>query len=439
MGKLLTILRRAPKRTSAVLTMIAAAIIVPATLLAWGPDRPTFTTQSPAGYVTFNSITNNPAHGDERNFMQVKESTASDSTYSDSMTLQPGKEYTVFVYYHNDAASNLNASGKGIATGAYVRAEIPAVVSGSTKAVAHIGAANAEPKDVWDDVTFKSTNDIALRMVSGSAKIFNEGATNGSTLPDSIITTGTAIGYDALDGTLPGCNEFSGYVTFNVKADQPNFTISKEVSKHGANKWVENYSAQPGEVVDYLIEYKNTGTTLQNDVVIKDKLPAGMTYVKGSTVFGNAIHPAGTPATDDISKNGINVGAYNPGGNVWATFSAKITSVDNLKCGINTLNNIGRIETNNGSKEDNAKVTVNKECQPGDISVCVLPTESTPAKIITINESDFDSKTMSKDLSDCVELPHTGPTENIVAMIGLGALVASIGYFVASRRAGLNQ
>ena len=69
MSTLTSLIRRAPKRLFAAVAVIAAAIIVPAAVLAWGPDRPTFTIEQPANYVTFNSITNNPVHGDERNFV----------------------------------------------------------------------------------------------------------------------------------------------------------------------------------------------------------------------------------------------------------------------------------------------------------------------------------------------------------------------------------
>ena len=39
----------------------------------WGPqDRTMFTWDSPASYVTFNSISNNPFIGNETNFVRVK-------------------------------------------------------------------------------------------------------------------------------------------------------------------------------------------------------------------------------------------------------------------------------------------------------------------------------------------------------------------------------
>jgi len=73
MSNIFTIVRRAPKRASALIAIVAAVLIIPATLFAWGPSRQYFTTAQPADYVTFNSIIDNPSHGDERNFSQVRD------------------------------------------------------------------------------------------------------------------------------------------------------------------------------------------------------------------------------------------------------------------------------------------------------------------------------------------------------------------------------
>lgn len=415
-----SLMRKAPKRTSALVAMIAAAIIVPGALLAWGPDRQTFTTAAPADYVTFNSITDNPAHGDERNFMQVREATASNTTYSDSISLQSGKEYVVYVYYHNNAAANLNL----VANGTYAKAQIPAVVpagSNGTKAVGYVGATNATPKEVWDDISFKNTTggDIALRYVTGSATIHNFGATDGAKLSDNIVTSGASLGYNAIDGNVPGCDEFAGYVTFRVKADQPNFTIEKQVRKAGTTTWSENVSVKAGDTVDYQIQYKNTGTTEQKNVVIKDKLPKGLTYVAGSTYLKNASNPSAKQVSDNLTKDGINIGHYTPGSNAYLKFSAKVTAKD-LECGTNTLNNIAQAVTNNGTKEDDAKVTLTVECEEVDECKPGIPVGDERCEEIP------------------PELPTTGAGENIAAILGLGSIVASIGYYIASRRA-LNQ
>ncbi len=371
MKKLLAFIRRAPKRTSAVLTMIAAAVIVPLALNAWGPsaNRPLFSIKNPADYVTFNSITDNPVHGFEPNFMQIREATADNSTYADSIALQAGKEYVVYMYYHNNAKTSLNASGVGIAQGARIEAKIPAIVpngSTNTAAMGYVSATNATPGSVYDDIFFKNTTggDISLRYVPGSATIHSKGAINGKTLPDSIVSGGTALGYNALDGIVPGCNEYAGYVTFRVKADQPNFTVSKQVKLNGTSGWKENIAANPGDTVDYLIEYKNTGTMRQNNVTIKDKLPAGMTYVAGSAKYYNSFNPNGAPATDDVTGKGLNIGNYEPGANGLVRFSAKLPSASTLKCGINKFVNTGIVETDNGWKQDDATVETTKECPP---------------------------------------------------------------------------
>ncbi len=398
-----------------VASALIVAVAVPSVVLAWGPDRPTFTTQNPASYVTFNSITNNPKHGDERNFVQVKPADAPSSAYAETVNLQAGKEYTVSIYFHNNAASNLNESGVGIAKDAYVKAAVPAVVNGSERVVGYVGASNAQPKEVWDHATFNSNSAMAIRMVPGSANIYSEGAVNGQQLPDSIITTGAPLGYDALNGKLPGCDKFSGYVTFKVKADQPNFTVNKQVSKHGENKWTENYTAKPGETVDYRIEYTNTGTTHQSNVAVKDTLPKGMSYVKGSTQLKNANNPEYKAVSDNLfDAKGLNIGNYTGGvkANAFIKFSAKVEGSDKLACGANTLRNVARVETDNGSKEDSADVTVNKTCQTTTTTEQPKPTGTTPAL-----------------------LPSTGPAAIFSGLFGSSALGLGIHSWIQSRRA----
>jgi len=397
------------KKLAAILSMIAVAIIVPAALFAWGPARPTYTIANPADHVTFNSITDNPVQGDERNFVQVREINASNTTYADSISLSAGHTYVVSVYYHNNAASNLNASGVGIAHGAYVMAQIPAVVdngSAGTKAVGYVGAANATPAQVWDDVSFSNNtgSDIALRYVPGSATIHNLGATNGQTMSDSIVTGGASLGFDSLNGDLPGCNQFAGFVTFEIKAEKPGFTITKEVRVAGSTTWSHSVNAKAGDTLEYRIQYINTGTTDQNNVTISDVLPAHVSYISGSTTLKNASNPTGKSVSDNLTKDGINIGNYTSGSNAFVKFQAKVGSdISDFACGKNSLTNTAIADTNNGSKKSTAIVVISRQC-------------TTPH-----------------------ELPHTGASENILAFLGLGAIVTSFGYYQASRRTALKR
>lgn len=619
MSKIMSLIRRAPKRFSALVAIVAAAIIVPAAALAWGPDRAVFTGNTPASYPVFNSMTDNPVVGDERNFVRIRESGT--GNYTNQVNFVPGKVYEVSVYYHNNAASNLNASGKGQAKDATLKMEVPNVVTGGVNAslTGTISASNTNPLKVWDEAYGKNTtnSDIALRYVSGSARFTSQGAINGQTVPDTLFTTGAKLGYSAQDGVVPGCNEFSGYVTFQLRVDQPNFTIKKEVSTDGKT-WVDgSVKATPGSTVQYRLTYQNTGTNQQDNVVLRDILPAGVNYVNGSSLIANATTGGQyKTAVDGVAgATGTNVGSYQPRGNVYFKFSAKLPNEAALKCGTNTLVNTARATTNAGYKEDTATVTVDRTCKPpvkykceslkidtidrtnfkfttnysvenatfksvtytirnangtvvdtktsttntlnytqgtvgtysvqavvtvtvdgqdkvapGDckgtfkvpavpptkITVCELATkkivtidekdfdptkysknladckevvkkikvceiatkqiviineadfnpakyttdlskckETPPTKIevceiatktiVTIDEKDFDASKYTKDLSKCAEtpvtppeLPQTGAGENIVAILGLGALIASIAYYAASRRA-LNQ
>jgi len=463
MSKLTSLIRRAPKRFSAVVLMVAAAIIIPTVTLAWGPSRETFTIDNPSDHVQFNSITNNPNIGDERNFVGIRDTTAA-NVWKDNISVEKGKEYYVRMYVHNNAATSLNLTAENVTakfnlpTNTAKSIEVNGFVSAS-----NVGADGKNNKgayaEVYDQATFTGSENFNLAYISGSLKYENNAfGAAGTPLSESIFTrSGVKLGYDKLDGKIPGCFQYSGYVTFKVKPQfatptppKSTFTMSKLVSKSNAdktkNQWVESYKAQPGETVDYLLQYKNTGNTQHDGVTFRDTLPAGMTYVTGSTTYGNAKTPAGVKASDNIANGtGINVGSYAAGANAWAIFSAKAPAATALKaCGTNTLVNTAKVNTGGYSLSDTANVTIDKTCEPGKISVCEVSTK----EIITIKESDFNATKHSKNLDDCketpvtpvtpetpTELPQTGASENILALTGLGALIASISYYVASRRA----
>jgi len=449
MSKLLALLRNAPKRTAAAVAAIAVAIIAPLAVNAWGPDRPTFSYESPAPYVTFNSMDNAPNYGDERNFVRIKDAGAANNAYTDKINLQTGKEYTVMVYFHNNASTSLNSEANdymGIALNTKMRVQMPATVKAGEDAriTGFVSADNANPGTVWDEAYATASNNVALRYVPDSATITSNGAVNGQKMPETLFTTGANLGYDALDGKVPGCNQYAGYVTYNIKVDQPNFEMKKQVAKKGTADWKESIDAKAGEEVDYRIEYKNSGTTVQNNVVIKDVLPQGVTYVDGSTSISNASSDFKWRAStnNEVTKGGLNIGNYAAGGGAFVKFTAKMPSNDSLKaCGTNTLVNKATVETDNGNKGDTANVVVNKECAPDKMTVCEIATKKT----VTINKSDFNESKYTTDFSKCEEtpvtpvtppeLPTTGAGENIAAVVGLGAIIAGISYYVASRRA----
>ncbi|MDR0397844.1 MAG: DUF11 domain-containing protein [Candidatus Nomurabacteria bacterium] len=395
-----------------------------ATALAWGPDRPMFTINKPASHVTFNSITDNPAHGYEPDFMQIREVSEDNGKYTNIKDLAKGKEYVVYIYYHNNAASNYNASGVGVAQGAYAKAQIPAVVpNGTTKtAMGYVGASNAKPvTEVYDDIQLKNNTgtDLTLRYVPGSTTIHNWGKTNGMTMDDTITSSGVSLGYDSLNGILPGCNEYAGYITFRFKADYPEFTFSKQVRLAGTTGWQDSVAVKPGDKVEYLLSYKNTGSTEQTGVTLKDVLPKGINYVKGSSKLTNHSNPSGaTPqAGDDIAGPGVNIGNYGPGANAYYQFFATVSTKEDLVCGKNTLTNTAAAETKNGNIQDSSTVTVDVECKPDECKPGV------PKGDARCNDSP----------SVPAELPKTGPVEAALAVVAVLAITVGIVYWYKSR------
>lgn len=357
--------------------------------LAWGPTRPTYTMERPADHVTFDSITNNPNYGDEREFVTIKDVTTG-GKLTNNATLIPGHEYQVQVYVHNNASSDLNASGVGIAHGTTVRAALPASVNGSETVDGFVTATNATPTEVYDTAALTSTGKVDLEFVNGSAMLHTN--FQQTKLADSVITTGVKVGDKDLSGDWRGCLNYAGAVTFNFKVKNlptGDFTMDKQVRKHSTTTggWLDTYAAQPGETVDYIIRYKNTGTITQDNVVVKDMLPAGVSYIAGSTVLANANNPTGKVINDDVTTKGVNIGSYTPGSNAWVRFSAQVAANDSLAvCGANTLKNVASVTTGAGTKSDGADVTVTKTCQPPvdkDVTVCSITT----GKIVTIKES----------------------------------------------------
>lgn len=191
----------------------------------WGPERSLFTMDNPADFPIFNAITDNPTIGDERNFVRIGEITPEVTDLQDSVTVQSGKRYLVYIYYHNNASATFNDDAHenaGVATGTRISVSFPGKISSekSENVMASITSDNSNPKTVWDSALITTLNrEISLSYVEGSAKIYNSQKTNGLVLPSSLFSAeGTLIGCEGLDGIIPGCEEYHGTVSFVLEA-----------------------------------------------------------------------------------------------------------------------------------------------------------------------------------------------------------------------------
>lgn len=357
------------KNHSIISGSVLVAAVAPALVWAWGPARPSFTIEKPADYITFNSITNNPViGGDEKDFVGIRE-VGSNAKWTNNMKVQNGKEYYVRMYVHNNAASNLNL----VAENVVAKLNVPTTTSKNVTVQGQISASNAKPNTVWDEATFSSDNDFNLAYVAGSALFENNGM--GTTkLPDSIVNnTGAKLGYDKLDGKIPGCFQYAGYVTVKVKAqvsqpqEKTNIDLAKTVRNktNGEKSWVETANAKSGDTVQFQIHAKNTGSAGIQNLVIRDILPKGLNYVAGSTKLYNTSNPKGLKVSDNVIQNsGINIGSYQPNGDAYVRFDATVSAENSLPvCGENTLTNIAQASDQKIVKNDTASVKVTKKCE----------------------------------------------------------------------------
>lgn len=202
---------------------------------AWGPaDRPTFTMEKPATYPVFNSITDNSAVGDERDFVRVEEKN-SGREYANIIEVEAGKQYEVYIYYHNDASKTFNDRAHnyaGVARDVRVSSLFPLELSAGEQGVISgtIMASNSDPQAVWDEAYITAKEDMTLHYVEGSARIYNDWGVNGSVLSTNLFSeTGTFIGLNNLDGVILGCEEYSGQIVYTIQTqavDSPDVPVT---------------------------------------------------------------------------------------------------------------------------------------------------------------------------------------------------------------------
>lgn len=395
--------------TAALLAILPFANIAPAQATGevetpWGPERTLFTWDNPAPYATFNSITDNPGIGDERDFVRVREIN-DHGTYGDQVTLEAGHTYEVYIYYHNNADGHeVGKTAIGIADGAAVKSSFPATVKKGEKATVTgtIFANDTDPLAVWDGAYLMPSEDLYLRYVPGSAIIHNGGELNGQNIgPDYLFGDGALLGYNQFSGILPGCNQYAGYITYNIFADAPGFSVQKSIVS-------DQQSFKAGDEVTFKVRYDNTGTMDQLNVVVRDTLPEGLTYIPGSTILYNNNLTEGKAVNDDIiTENGMNIGDY-AGSSGWAEIVYKAKIDDNLKCAGELTNSVV-ISTNDGNKDASVKIIVEGE----DCTPTPPPTPpDTPSEIV-----------------------KTGPVEITIAVIIILGIGAGGFYFYRTRKA----
>lgn len=408
---------------------------------AWGPERPTYTWKEPADHVTFNSITDNPSIGDERNFVRIKK-VGTDDKYSDSVDLEVGSEYEVAIWYHNNASANMNASGKAMAENVRLRMEQPGQVSGghAGEIKGIISSTNSDPGEVWDTAYVHTKSTVLLRYVANSAKLSNKGTANGQILSSEAMfgKDGAKLAYsNKYWGYIPGCNEYAGVVTYRFTVDQAGFKIQKTVSADQQNDYHETITAKPGDTLDFKINYQNTGTINQKSIIAYDQMPNGLSYVSGTSFYKPSFNKDGNFVSDKLFDGGINLGDYKPGDSMDLTYKVQIADDKTIfPCGDTKVYNNASIATANGTGYDKVEITVHRDCDDkpttpsGTIQKCVIVKGTYYGS--DGNEVDYD--TYKSQCETPAELPKTGPTEIMLAVVIVGGIGIATAYYISSKK-----
>ena len=203
--------------------MFLTALIIlfawPHRACAWGPDREVFTIENPAPYITFNSIVDNPNHGDERNYFRVRPANrslwdeANLNGWRDIIILKEGEDYEAKIYVENSASDNLNL----IAENTRVMMNLPIgqyTYGRQFQVNAFISSSNSSPEEIWDNIVLKADEEFHVEVLS--ARYYNNIRTQedgGFLLDDNLFKSGgVQIGYEQMDGKIKGTYQEAGYV-----------------------------------------------------------------------------------------------------------------------------------------------------------------------------------------------------------------------------------
>lgn len=330
--------------------------------------RQTYGEDMPTGIITH-----------EKNYVGAREDTGINAGPNNvwngnDITVTDGAVYLVRLYVHNNSLNGWDS----VAEDTKVWFNIPLESAERIRVNGYIASSNASPSEYVDYVDFNSDVPFHLEYIYGSALLENNGigANGGIQLSDNIIQAksasegkengGVLIGYDALDGRVPGCYQYSNYICIKVRAVfDYEFSVEQKVRVVGSEDKEFKYAvnAEIGDIVEYQIQYKNISDATQYNVTVRDILPNNMKYIEGTTKIYNTKFPNGAVLDQDsVVTNGIIIGNYEAGANAFIRFRAEVIDTD-LAAGVNELFNWGQAGVGETILQDYASVFVVKNTQ----------------------------------------------------------------------------
>lgn len=172
--------------------------------------------------IVFNSISDSTI-GHEFNFVGARENNGETIDYwnANEIEAENGKTYTVRLFCHNNSRLPSN-----IATGvkvSFTLSDTKYVTNDEQYEAAvhgYIRSSNSNPEWVSDGVKFTSDRPFHLVYIIGTAMFENNAIgsmeNGGFRLDDSVVGDWVTIGYNKMDGRIPGCYQYSSVTTIKV-------------------------------------------------------------------------------------------------------------------------------------------------------------------------------------------------------------------------------
>lgn len=150
---------------------------------------------------------------------------------------------------------------------------------------------------------------------------------------------------------------------------QSNLAITKQVRNVTTNEtnFVKANQANPGDTLEYKINFSNTGTAPADSVVLSDTLPANVQFRTGTTLISRNGGAEQTFA-DGITTSGINIGTLSASDTGYVKFRVSVAS--GLANG-QTLTNTGFLKSGDTTISDTAQTSI-------VVPAAVSPVSTTP-------------------------------------------------------------
>lgn len=147
------------------------------------------------------------------------------------------------------------------------------------------------------------------------------------------------------------------YITKTTNVSNNNGISIEKLGKNitqGQASPQSNINAKPGDTIEFYIRVRSLSSSRLENVVVRDIMPSGITYLAGTTSINNNL------VNDGIINGGVSIGSLEPNAEVIIRFNARVNSKESFVRGATQLTNTVISSSNNSSSSSsNLSIRIN--------------------------------------------------------------------------------